>query len=194
MKTEYQKCMDGEVFNGIDKELVELTLRTKRLLRDLNAKDYSDAEGKRDIMLRMFGGIGSNVHIDIDFHCEFGKNIFIGTNVLINMNCTFVDNNRIDIGSNVLIASDVKIYTATHSTNVKERMVQDWKPGVAICNTYSRPIKIEDNVWIGGGAILLPGVTIGENSVIGAGSVVTRSIPSNCVAVGNPCRVIKHLA
>ena len=87
-------------------------------------------------------------------------------------------------GSNVLIASNVQIYTATHSTKVNERI---------ICRTYALPVKIEDGVWIGGGAILLPGVTIGKNSVIGAGSVVTRSIPANCVAVGNPCRVIKQI-
>ena len=104
-----------------------------------------------------------------------------------------VDNNRIEIGNNVLIASNVQIYTATHSTNVKERTMQNWDESKAICNTFALPIKIEDNVWIGGGAIILPGVTIGRNSVIGAGSVVTRSIPADCVAVGNPCRVIKHM-
>lgn len=111
------------------------------------------------------------------------------------MNCTFVDNNRIDIGSNVLIASDVKIYTATHTVDVEGRTnsPENKKASGCFCRTYSRPIKIEDNVWIGGGAILLPGVTIGNSSVVGAGSVVTRSIPANCVAVGNPCRVIKHV-
>lgn len=109
------------------------------------------------------------------------------------MNCTFVDNHRIVIGDNVLIASNVQIYTATHSTDVRERMTWDWKEGDDICNTIARPVRIENGVWIGGGAILLPGVTVGKNAVIGAGSVVTRSIPANCVAVGNPCRVIRML-
>ena len=109
------------------------------------------------------------------------------------MNCTFLDNNRIEIGNNVLIAPNVQIYTATHPTNPHERTMQNWDESKTICNTFAHPVKIEDNVWIGGGAILLPGVTIGKNSVIGAGSVVTRSIPENCVTVGNPCRVIKHL-
>lgn len=104
-----------------------------------------------------------------------------------------MDNNRIDIGSNVLIASNVQIYTATHSTNVHERMVENWSEGQEICRTYALPVRIEDGAWIGGGAIILPGVTIGRNCVIGAGSVVTRSIPDNCVAVGNPCRVIKRI-
>jgi maltose O-acetyltransferase len=117
----------------------------------------------------------------------------MGDKVIVNMNCTFVDNNRIDIGSNVLIASNVQIYTATHSTKVDERMVQDCPEEQEICRTYALPVRIEDGVWIGGGVVILPGVTIGRNSVIGAGSVVTRSIPANCVAVGNPCRVIKQI-
>lgn len=193
MRTEFQKCMAGEIFDGNDKELAEITLRTKRLLAELNATDFADKARKQVILEEMLGSIGNSVHIDIDFHCEYGKNIFIGDKVIINMNCTFVDNNRIEIGNNVLIASNVQIYTATHPTDPVARTRQDWKEGMAICNTYALPVRIEDNVWIGGGAILLPGVTVGRNSVIGAGSVVTRSIPENCVAVGNPCRVIKRV-
>lgn len=193
MKTEYQKCMGGEAFDGKDKELAAMTLRTKRLLVKLNAIDFADTSGKNNILQDIFGSMGENVHVDIDFRCEYGKNIFIGNKVIINMNCTFVDNNRIEIGNNVLIASNVQIYTATHSTQVDERIVRNWQEGKAFCNTYALPVKIEDNVWIGGGAILLPGVVIGKNSVIGAGSVVTRSIPADCIAVGNPCRIIKHL-
>ena len=139
------------------------------------ATDYADTERKQALLREMFGSMGKGVHVDIDFHCEYGKHIFIGDKVIINMNCTFVDNNRIDIGSNVLIASNVQIYTATHSTKVSERMVEDWAEGEEICRTYALPVRIEDGVWIGGGAILLPGVTIGKNSVIGAGSVVTRA-------------------
>ena len=181
MKTELQKCLDGEIFRGEDKELAEMTIRAKRLLKELNDVDYADTIFKHAIHKQLFGSIGNDVYIDIDFHCEYGKHIHIGNKVIINMNCTFVDNNIIEIGDNVLIASNVQIYTATHST----------KEG--FCRTYALPVKIEDHVWIGGGAIILPGVTIGKGSVIGAGSVVTRSIPANCVAVGNPCRVIKHI-
>ena len=109
------------------------------------------------------------------------------------MNCTFVDNNIIEIGNDVLIASNVQIYTATHSTKLSERIVPDWSSGDGVCRTYALPVKIEDGAWIGGGAIILPGVTVGRNSVIGAGSIVTRSIPANCVAVGNPCRVMRTI-
>lgn len=193
MKTELEKCLNGEPFDGSDKELVEMTLNAKRLLKKLNAVDYGDTRQRMSILRRLFGRVSENVHVDIDFHCEYGKHILIGDKVIINMNCTFVDNNIIEIGDHVMIASNVQIYTATHSTKVHERTVQEWNVGKGICKTYALPVKINNGVWIGGGAIILPGVTIGENSVIGAGSVVTHSIPNDCVAVGNPCRVIKHI-
>ena len=193
MKTELEKCLAGEIFDGSDKELAEMTLNAKRLLKELNAVDYADTKQKKCILRKLFGRVGENIHLDIDFHCEYGKHILIGDKVIINMNCTFVDNNIIEIGNNVLIASNVQIYTATHSTKLQERIVDKWEEGKEICRTYALPVKIKDGAWIGGGAIILPGVTIGENSVIGAGSVVTRSIPDNCVAVGNPCRVIKSI-
>ena len=193
MKTELEKCLAGEVFNGGDKDLATMALNAKRLLKELNNTDYADVELKRNILQKLFGKIGENVHLDIDFHCEYGKHIFVGNQVVINMNCTFVDNNIIEIGNNVLIASNVQLYTATHSTKVHERIMNDEEIKTGICKTYALPIKICDGAWIGGGSIVLPGVTIGKNSVIGAGSVVTRSIPDNCVAVGNPCRVIKYI-
>lgn len=130
--------------------------------------------------------------IDTPFYCDYGSNIFIGNDVIININCTFVDNRPIYIGNQVLIASNVQVYTATHPVLPQERYVSGWKDKKTdYYRTYASPVEIKDNVWIGGGSIILPGVTIGENSVIGAGSVVNRSIPANCVAVGNPCKVIR---
>lgn len=175
MKTEYEKCLAGEPFIGSeDPKIMEMILRTRRLLVQFNATDYADHERRQELLREMFGSMGKGVHVDIDFHCECGKHIFIGDKVIINMNCTFVDNNRIEIGNNVLIASNVQIYTATHSVRLDERMVQNWSDGQEVCRTYALPVKIEDGVWIGGGVIILPGVTIGRNSVIGAGSVVTQ--------------------
>ena len=189
MKTEYQKCMDGEPFDGSSPELVELTIRTKRFLRQLRETDYAENETKDAIYKQMFGSIGDQVSIDIDFRCEYGKNIHIGNKVIINMNCTFLDNGVINIGDNVMIAPDVRIYTATHSVILSERMPVRSNSKASICDTIACPVTIESGVWIGGGAVILPGVTIGRNSVIGAGSVVTKSIPENSIAVGNPCRV-----
>ena len=190
--TELEKCMAGKMFNA-DESTISLANNCKRLIKQLNALDYEDSEGHRTILKQLFGSMGDHVHVDIDFHCEYGKNIHVGNNVIINMNCTFVDNNRIDIGNRVLIASDVKMYTATHSTQPSVRNYSPNPNPDFWCQTYSKPIRIEDEVWIGGGAILLPGVTIGTGSVIGAGAVVTRDIPPYCVAVGNPCRVIKKI-
>ncbi len=192
MKTELEKCMAGETFTADDSTL-SLALRAKRLIRLLNACDYDDAESRTLILRELFGSMGENVHVDIDFHCEYGRNIHLGDNVIINMNCTFVDNNRIDVGNCVLIASDVKIYTATHSTDPSVRNYSDNPNPAFWCNTYSKPVRIGDEVWIGGGAILLPGVTIGKGSVVGAGAVVTKDIPPYSVAVGNPARVLRTL-
>ena len=103
MKTEYEKCMAGEPFNGgRDPKIMEMTVRAKRLLAQLNATDYADTGRKQALLSQLFGSIGKGVHVDIDFHCEYGKHIFVGDKVIINMNCAFVDNNRIDIGNNVL--------------------------------------------------------------------------------------------
>ena len=191
--SELDKCLKGNIFNCIDKELTSIVSRTRSLTHQYNLT--IDVKEKESMLNKLLGKIGSNVKIDTPFYCDYGKNIFIGNNVIININCTFVDCNKIVIGNNVLIASNVQIYTATHPVSVKERLLKDWKEdnGQAFFKVYALPVKIEDNVWIGGGAIILPGVVIGKNSVIGAGSVVTKDIPSNCVAVGNPCKVIKKL-
>ena len=193
METNYQKFLAGEYCNHLDQEVLQMIVQTKNLLARLNATNITDSATRDALLRQMLGSIGKYSSIDINFHCECGKHIFIGDKVIINMNCTFVDNNIIEIGDNVLIASNVQIYTATHSTKLQERVVADWEAGEGICKTYALPVRINDGAWIGGGAIILPGVTIGKNSVIGAGSIVTRSIPDNCVAVGNPCRVIKQI-
>ena len=195
MKTEIQKCLDGEIFNTSDPEIQSLVQRARQLTKEYNQTANTDFDKRQRILSELFGRISSNVNIDTPFYCDYGRHISIGHNVIININCTFVDCNRIEIGNNVLIASNVQIYTATHSADVNERLVADWNDNSEIpyFRTYALPVKIEDNVWIGGGAIILPGVTIGKNSVIGAGSIVNKTIPENCVAVGNPCRVIQEI-
>ncbi len=169
--------------------------RARELTREYLFTDYIDSEKRSAILRELLGAIGENVVIDTPFHCDHGKNIFIGSNVIINMNCTFVDNAPIKIGNRVLIASNVQIYTSSHPILPQERLVSDWiEHKTTWFRTYARPVEIKDNTWIGAGSILLPGVTIGENSVIGAGSVVNRTIPANCVAVGNPCKIIRSFS
>lgn len=176
-----------------DPQALRQIARARELTRSYNQTAHSDSRGRREILEELFGSIGENVEIDTPFYCDYGKNIFIGSDVIINISCTFVDNRPIRIGNQVLIASNVQIYTSSHPVLPRERLVPDWKEkGAPFFRTYAKPVTVEDGVWIGGGAILLPGVTIGKNSVIGAGSVVNRSIPENCVAVGNPCRVIRR--
>lgn len=177
-----------------DDETLRQIARARKLTREYCACDYFDKEAKAAILTELFGGIGENVEIDTPFHCDHGKHIFLGNDVIIGMNCTFVDNSPIRIGNRVLIASNVQLYTSSHPILPKERLIPDWKgKHPSFFRTWARPIEIKDNAWIGGGCILLAGVTIGENSVIGAGSVVNRSIPANCVAAGNPCKIIRRL-
>lgn len=195
METNYQRFLNGEYCNRLDEEVLNMIVQTQRLLIRLHATDTSEGEKRNEILTQMFGSIGKYSSVGMNFHCECGKHIFIGDKVVINMNCTFLDDNIIRIGNNVLIAPNVQLYTATHPVDATERLVEDWEEssGDLFFRTKALPITIENNVWIGGGAIVLPGVTIGNNSVIGAGSVVTKSIPAYSVAVGNPCRVIREL-
>ena len=195
MKTNYQRFLDGEYCNKLDPEVLEMMMQTKRLLTRFNATAIADGETRMDILRQMLGGIGKHSSIDLNFTCQCGKHIFIGEKTIINMNCTFLDENIIRIGNNVLIAPNVQLYTATHPIAPQERFIEDWDEtsGELFFRTRALPITIGDYVWIGGGSIVLPGITIGDNSIIGAGSVVTKPIPANCVAAGNPCRVIRNL-
>ncbi|RZK63597.1 MAG: sugar O-acetyltransferase [Pedobacter sp.] len=194
MKTEIQKCLDGEIFNTSDPEIQDIIKRARELTKEYNYLASTDNIKKGALLKELLGSIGKNIAIDTPFYCDYGRHITIGDNVIININCTFVDCNKIDIGNNVLIASNVQIYTATHPVDTSERLIENGAEteNIPFFRTYALPIKIGDNVWIGGGVIILPGVTIGKNSVIGAGSIVTRSIPENSVAFGNPCKVIRE--
>ena len=182
----------SDLIETAGQEKLDLIAHARKLTGEYYFSDYRDTEGRNAILRKLLGGMGENVAIDTPFHCNYGKNIFLGSHVIINMNCTFVDDKEIVVGSGVLIASNVQIYTAGHPVLPQERLNFENEETHTFFRTFARPVRIEDNVWIGGGCILLPGVTIGKNSVIGAGSVVTRSIPADSVAVGSPCRVIRR--
>lgn len=175
-------------------ETLERIACTRALRQEYDRSDYRDAEKRTAILRELLGGIGDNVSIDTPFHCNLGKNIFLGSDVIVGINCTFVDDQTITIGNRVLIASDVQICTASHPVLPQERLVDGWREkGTTFFRTWAKPVVVKDGVWIGAKSVILPGVTIGENAVIGAGSVVNKDIPANCVAVGNPCRVIRRL-
>lgn len=193
--TELDKCMAGEVYDCHDGIFLELKRHARKLLQEYNALAYDQKTEKLSILKQLFGGIGTNVSVGLPFICDYGKNIYMGNNVSVNMNCTFVDCNKITIGDQVLIASNVQLYTATHPVELSERLTPDWsmETGQYFCRTYALPIKIGNGCWLGGGVIVLPGITIGDGSVIGAGSVVTKDIPPDTLAAGNPCRVIRKI-
>ena len=179
--TEREKMLSGRLYDCGDPELLERWHLAKDLIKQYNGLSSADC--------------GENVWITAPFFCDYGNNIFLGNHCEINLNCVFLDDNRIEIGDYALIGPSVQIYTAFHPADFRERFALPRKEGeFAFCRTQTAPVKIGNGVWIGGGTVILPGVTIGDNVTVGAGSVVTRSIPSDTVACGNPCRPVRSIA
>lgn len=190
--TEREKMLAGKLYDCGDRELLDQWHKAKNLIRDYNQLDSEKLEEKNRILTNLLGERGDNLWITSPFFVDYGNNIYFGNNCEVNMNCTFLDDNKIIIGDNALIAPNVQIYTAFHPVNAKDRFGEIREEGsFEFCKTQTAPVTIGNNVWIGGGAIIMPGVTIGDNVVIGAGSIVTKDIPSNKIAYGNPCQVIR---
>ncbi|WP_142847804.1 sugar O-acetyltransferase [Telmatospirillum sp. J64-1] len=180
-KSEKQKMLDGDLYNAAAPELVAGRSRADRLMAAFNA---APEDRREEILRELLGSVGENTVIRPDFRCDYGENIKIGRNVFINFNCVFLDCAAIEIGDFTQIAPAVQFYTATHPLD----------PGLRRDGQeYALPIRVGTNVWIGGGAIILPGVTIGDDSVIAAGSVVTKDVPPRSVVVGNPARVVREV-
>lgn len=191
--TEREKMLAGELYNCGDPELLSQWHKAKNLIRTYNQLHSADETGKITLLKKLLGGFGKNLWITPPFYVDYGNNIYLGNNCEVNMNCTFLDDNTITIGDYALIAPNVQIYTAFHPTNAVQRFGESQQDGsFEFCKTRTAPVKIGNCVWIGGGSIILPGVSIGDNCVIGAGSVVTKSIPANTIAFGNPCRVVRE--
>jgi maltose O-acetyltransferase len=184
MRSEREKMLAGELYDPMDPELVRDRDRARDLCQDLNATREGQVEERRDLLRRLFGRGGETVWMQPPFFCDYGSNILLGERVFFNFNCVVLDVCRVTIGDFTLFGPAVQIYTATHPMDPVLRRSQE----------FSKPIEIGSDVWVGGGAILCPGVTIGSRSVIGAGSVVTRDIPEGVFAAGNPCRVIREVA
>ena len=189
--TEKEKMLARELYDCGDAELLALWHRAKDLARDYNLTNSSDTKRKSELLNELLGKVGNQLWITPPFHVDYGCNIYFGNNCEVNMNCTFLDDNKIIIGDNVLIAPNVQIYTAYHPTHYLDRFTISENETFNFCKTQTAPVIIGKNVWIGGGTIILPGVTIDDNTVIGAGSVVTKDIPADTIAYGNPCKVHK---
>ena len=190
--TEKQKMLCGEFYDTRDLELRRLSNNAKDLMRVYNSLPAENIELRNQTLRLLFGFCGENSRVNQPIWVDYGCNISIGANSLININCTLLDTGRITIGDNTLIGPDVKIYTAVHPLLPNERIYTD-ETGATAIRTQAAPVTVGNNVWIGGGTTILPGVTIGDNTVIGAGSVVTKSISANVVAFGNPCTIKKML-
>ena len=184
MPTEREKMRAGEMYDPLDPDLVTARARARDLCQNLNQTRESDETQRRRILRELFGKGGETVWMQPPFYCDYGTNIELGERVFFNFNCIVLDVCTIRIGDFTLFGPAVQIYTPLHPFNAQQRRREE----------YGKPIDIGSDVWVGGGAIILGGVTIGSRAVIGAGSVVTRDIPEGVFAAGNPCRVIRAIA
>jgi maltose O-acetyltransferase len=178
MKTERQKMLDGELYDPMDPTLVAGRTRARDLCQALNATREAAADERRRLLAELFGAGGESVWMQPPFFCDYGTNIELGERVFFNFNCVVLDVCRVQIGSFTLFGPAVQIYTATHPFNAEQRRREE----------SGKPIHIGPDVWVGGGAIILPGVRIGSRAVIGAGSVVTRDVAAGATVLGNPAR------
>lgn len=193
-KSEKERMLAGDPYNSRDPELLGMYHKARSLLATYAETPSTDAAAKQDVLKSLLGSMGAGVWIEAPFFCDYGENISIGNEVFINYNCVLLDCNRITIGNNVLIGPAVQVYTATHPLDARERIsLNNDGAGSAQYVTRALPVRIGNNVWLGGGAILMPGVEIGDNTTIGAGAIVAKSVPANVFAAGNPCCIIREL-
>lgn len=185
MMTEKQKMLSGELYDASDGQLVAERKHARIQLREFNSESEEEKEKRQQVLKELIPQAGNNLEIQPPFYCDYGYNISIGDDVYFNFNCTILDVVPVKIGSRTLLGPNVGIYTATHPMDFKLR---------ATGLESGKPISIGDDVWIGGDVTICPGVEIGDRTIIGAGSVVIKDIPSGVLAAGNPCRVIKHLS
>lgn len=185
MKTEKEKMLDGELYDPLDQQLTDERTKTRLLVKALNDSREDDTEERTRILKELIPRAGIGLWMQPPFYCDYGSNMIVGEKVFFNFNCVVLDVTYVTIGSRTLFGPNVQIYTATHPVEYRER---------ASGLEFAKPINIGEDVWVGGSAIICPGVNIGDRSIIGAGSVVTRDIPADVFAAGNPCKVIRSLS
>ena len=184
MKTEKEKMLAGELYDALDAQLSEERLKARLLIKELNDSREDQTTERARILKELIPNAGEGLWLQPPFYCDYGYNMKLGEKVFFNFNCVVLDVAEVTIGSRTLFGPNVQIYTATHPIDHKVR---------ASGLEFAKPISIGEDVWVGGSAVICPGVNIGDRSVIGAGSVVTRDIPADVFAAGNPCKVIRHL-
>ena len=184
--TQYERMIKGLIYDPMDKNILKLQVPFQDRLYEFNQLKPSDIEKKQQYMKEVFAECGDNCYIELPFHANFGgHHVHFGSGVYANSNLTLVDDGHIYVGDKVMFGPNVTVATANHPIDPELR-----SQGLQ----YNKDVYIGENVWIGAGAIIVPGVHVGKNSVIGAGSVVTKDIPENVVAVGNPCRVLREIS
>lgn len=181
-----ERMLQGKLYSCYyeDKDRELMFNKKNEFLDKFNATKYGDFKERENLIRNLFAHVGKNVTINKPFHCDYGCNISLGDNFFANYNCVFLDVNKINIGDNVFLAPNVAIYTAGHPIDKDIRNAQ---------LEYGLEVNIGNDVWIGGNTVINPGVKIGDNVVIGSNSTVTKDIPSNVVAAGNPCKVIRSI-
>lgn len=184
MKTEKEKMLAGELYDALDAQLSEERTQARLLLKQLNDSREDQVEERTQLLQQLLPHAGPGLWIQPPFYCDYGSNIRLGEKVFFNFNCVVLDVAPVIIGNRTLFGPNVQIYTATHPMDYQIR---------ASGLEFAKPITIGDDVWVGGSVVICPGVGIGARSVIGAGSVVTKDIPADVFAAGNPCRVIRSL-
>src|SRR5262245_16570327 len=184
MGSEREKMLAGELYDPMDAELVAARTRARDLCQALNATREAEREPRREILRELFARGGESVWMQPPFFCDYGSNIELGERVFFNYNCVVLDVCRVRIGDFTLFGPGAQVLTPLHPLDAELRRRQE----------FGKPVEIGSDVWVGGGALILPGVRIGSRSVIGAGSVVTRDVPEGVFAAGNPCRIIREIS
>lgn len=184
MRSEKEKMLAGERYDASDPELVAARERANALTQQYNQTDPGDTDARQHLIEDLFGSAGEDCHVEPPFRCDYGENIHVGDGFYANFDCVMLDVCRIDIGDDCLLGPSVHIYTATHPLDPAER-----RSGVE----YGEPVSIGDNVWIGGQAVINPGVSISDNAVVGSGAVVIDDVPAGVVVQGNPASVVREI-
>lgn len=191
--SERDRMRAGELYDSRDPELLVLAHRARALLARFNATASTDQTGRRALLEELLGGAGKEIWIEPPFFCDYGAHVFIGDHTFVHVNCVLLDSAEIRLGSHCLLGPGVQLLTAHHPVRAAERVVEGRGGEEAPYRTRAAPVRIGERVWLGAGVIVLPGVTIGDNVTVGAGSVVTADLPSDVLAFGQPCRVERAL-